>query len=114
MNFSLWQLPFLTSVQSGLFAFPDGLLPVLVGLLRFRHPCLFRHLSNFGAVNLSEKVDEVVPSLCLSCTDHAGIVIQRMQSPLSELFWTLLLPFLFSFVRSSFYKSVLVPISRFD
>ena len=25
----------------------------------------------FGAVNLSEKVNEVVPSLCLSCSGHA-------------------------------------------
>ena len=37
-----------------------------VCLLHFRHRNLFHHLSRLGAVNQSEKVNEVVPALCLS------------------------------------------------
>ena len=39
---------------------------VFVCLLRLRHHHLFHHLSNFGSVNLSEKVNEVVSFLDLS------------------------------------------------
>ena len=57
--------------QGSLFAFPDGLLPVgLVYPQHFRHRYLFHQLSSFGAVNLSEKTNEVVPSLYLSCSGH--------------------------------------------
>ena len=31
----------------------------------------FRHMSNFGAMSLSEKVNEAVPSLSLSCSGNA-------------------------------------------
>ena len=44
---------------------------VLVCLLHLRHFDLFRDLPNFGAVNLSEKVNELAPSLCHSCLAHA-------------------------------------------
>ena len=55
----------------------------------------------------SRKVNEVVPSLCFSCSGHARLrvhlqmnlglfVIQRMQSPLSELVLAFDLPFPFA------------------
>ena len=75
---------------------------MLVLLQRFRHRYLFSHLSSFGAVN------QVVPSLCLSCSGHAWMrmllhmilglfLIQRMQSPLSGLFFAFYLPFPLAF-----------------
>ena len=65
---SFWKL-----IQGCLFAFPAGLLVVTFGV-PFAPPSslpFFHHLSNFGAVKLLEKVNEVVPSLCLSCLVHA-------------------------------------------
>ena len=55
-------------IQGGLFAFPDGLLPVNFGV-----PFEFSSSLPFSItlVNLSEKVNEVVASLCLSCSVHA-------------------------------------------
>ena len=72
--------------------------------LRQHHP--FRHLSNFGAVRLLEKVSEVVPSFlpflfgsCLNAHEspheHWPTVIQRMEPPLSELCLACSLPFPF-------------------
>ena len=64
----------------------------------FRHGYLFRYLSSFGAVGLSEKVSEVG---CLnehaSPNAHWPFVVQRMQSPLSELCLAFALPFPFAF-----------------
>ena len=47
---------------------PKDITQVLVCfLLHLRQNQLFHDLSNFRAVSLLEKVNEVVPSLCLSC-----------------------------------------------
>ena len=55
-------------------------------LLHFRHDCLFHHLPKFGVVHLSEKVNEVVPSLSLSCSGHA---LKRMNINMnSGLLWS--------------------------
>ena len=99
---------------------------MLVLLQRFRHRYLLSHLSSFGAVNPSEKVNEVVLSLCLSCSGHAWVrmllhmilglfLIQRMQSPLSGYVFAFYLsfPFCFSLGRSSYCRFVLVSVSRF-
>ena len=50
-EFSFRQLPYLKFARK-----------VLVCREHFRHGYLFRDLPSFGAVNVSEKVDEVVPS----------------------------------------------------
>ena len=59
---------------------------ILLCLQHVRHRYFFRYLSNFFAVNLSEKVNEVVPSLCLSCLGHAWM---RMLLQMNiGLFWS--------------------------
>ena len=57
---------FLEVVQGSLVAFRHGLLPV-----NFSVPLVLHHLANFGAESLSEEENEVVSSLCLSCSGHA-------------------------------------------
>ena len=93
-------------VQSSLLAFPDGLLPVSFGVplalpssLPFPSPFEFRCGEPVG------KVNEVITFLCLflfgSClnahaspNEHWPWVIQRMQSPLSELCLAFAFPFI--------------------
>ena len=95
-------------------------------LQRSRHSYLFRHLSSCGAVNPSEKVNEVVPfplpflfGSCLNAhaspNEHWPFVIQRLQSLFQNCFGIVFaFSFCFPFARSSHCRSVLVAISRFE
>ena len=70
--------------------------------------CHFRHLPSFGLVNVWDKVNKVVLSFAFSCfgscfnahgssNEHCPFAMQRMQSPLSELFLAFSFPFPFAF-----------------
>ena len=91
-----------------------------LSLSHFRHRYLFHHLANFGVVNHLEKVNEVAPSLCLSCSGHAWMRILLQMNialfcgpsdavSLSEQFLACCLPFPFASLQS-----VLVSIAPFE
>ena len=122
----IWQLPFLKFAQGTLFAFPDGLLPVKLGVylalpssLPFPSPFEFWCVDHVGAGERGRPFP--LPCLFGSCSDvYASptelcpCVIDRMQSSLSKLYLALsLTSSCFTFDRSSFCKSVLVDFSHF-
>ena len=64
-------------------------------LVHLGHNYLFHRVSSFSAVSLPERVNEVAPSLLLVLFGSCLSVIQRTQSPLTELLLELSLPFPF-------------------